>query len=184
MKKENSNADDIYNRDTEDMSKKPLEKTKDMDDDNSENETMDKDKKKTKNFYENPKDPNRPPTPGEPRIVGWLITYTEKKPWGEEFKLRAGENIIGRKYIDDEGFSRRQFKILHKRGKKGEENFTIIDLDSKHMLYVNDNSVKEHELKDGDVIEVDTDVNEYKFIFKCIETEKYKFIPNYFVKED
>lgn len=87
------------------------------------------------------------------KIIGWLVTFSWK-PEGEDYKLYEGRNLIssskdGDIILTDPSVSSPHCMILYRKG-----TIKIKDELSTNGTFLNDNSIDEDELKDGDIIKV------------------------------
>lgn len=80
---------------------------------------------------------------------------------GHKFAVKTGEMVIGRSsqahiQIDHESVSRMHAKVVCEK-----EKTSVRDLDSTNGTYVNDDSVHERQLRDGDLIKVGRTILKY-----------------------
>jgi hypothetical protein len=87
------------------------------------------------------------------KLVGWLVCFTWN-PYGDDYKLYEGRNIItgegkGDIIINDPAISSPHCTILYRENK-----FKIKDEFSTNGTRINNNSIEESELQDGDIIKI------------------------------
>lgn len=100
---------------------------------------------------------------GKGPLVGWIVALNGQHK-GEDFRLRAGKNVIGTAadcdiVITDKKISRKHATIRYEGGE-----FQLADLDSSNGSFVNDERVQKHDLIDNDIVRL-ADV---EFEFKCL----------------
>jgi pSer/pThr/pTyr-binding forkhead associated (FHA) protein len=104
----------------------------------------------------------------EPRrlpVVGWLVAMNGEHK-GEDFRLHAGQNMIGAATdcqitLRDTTVTGRHASLRYQDGK-----FTLTDLDSTNGTYLNESPdrIAREELKDNDTIRI----GEVVMKFKCL----------------
>jgi pSer/pThr/pTyr-binding forkhead associated (FHA) protein len=104
----------------------------------------------------------------EPRrlpVVGWLVAMNGEQK-GEDFRLRAGQNMIGAATdcqiaLRDTTVTARHASLRYQDGR-----FTLTDLDSTNGTYLNESPerIAREELKDNDTIRI----GDVVLKFKCL----------------
>lgn len=95
--------------------------------------------------------------------VGWVVALVGDHK-GEDFRLKAGKNVIGSAsdcdiVLTDKKISRKHCTIRY----EGNE-FQIADLDSSNGTFVNEDRVQKHDLIDNDIIKL----GDIQFKFKSV----------------
>lgn len=85
--------------------------------------------------------------------VGWIVALNGDHK-GEDFRLKAGKNVIGTAsdcdiVLTDKKVSRKHCTIRYEGGE-----FQIADLDSSNGTYVNEEGVQKHDLIDNDIVKL------------------------------
>ena len=83
---------------------------------------------------------------------------------GEDFRLKAGKNVIGTAsdcdiVLTDKKISRKHCTIRYEGGE-----FQIADLDSSNGSFVNEDRVQKHDLIDNDILKL----GDIQFKFKSV----------------
>jgi hypothetical protein len=111
-----------------------------------------------------PPDRTRPLHEPEP-VAGWLVARGGPRP-GDQLKLRAGTNTVGRDgrraqlVVDESSVSGEHAKIRFESGV-----FVIYDLASTNGTYVNGRRVEKARLMDNDVVRL----GRQEFVFKMVD---------------
>lgn len=95
--------------------------------------------------------------------VGWIVALNGDHK-GEDFRLKAGKNVIGAAadcdiVLTDKKVSRKHCTIRYEGGE-----FQIADLDSSNGTFVNEERTQKHDLIDNDVIKL----GDIQFKFKSV----------------
>jgi hypothetical protein len=95
--------------------------------------------------------------------VGWVVAITGDHK-GEDFRLKAGKNVVGTAsdcdiVLSDKKISRKHCTIRY----EGNE-FQIADLDSSNGTFVNEEKVTKHDLIDNDILRL----GDVQFKFKSV----------------
>lgn len=107
------------------------------------------------------------PTGGQERrggpTVGWIVAQNGDHK-GEDFRLKAGKNVIGTAsdcdiVLTDKKVSRKHCTIRFEGGE-----FQIADLDSSNGTYVNEDSIQKHDLIDNDIVKLGDIVFKFKSV--------------------
>lgn len=107
------------------------------------------------------------PTGGEKRrggpTVGWIVALNGDHK-GEDFRLKAGKNVIGTAsdcdiVLTDKKVSRKHCTIRYEGGE-----FQIADLDSSNGSFVNEDRIQKHDLIDNDILKL----GDIQFKFKSV----------------
>lgn len=107
------------------------------------------------------------PTGGEKRrggpTVGWIVAM-DGDHRGEDFRLKAGKNVIGAAadadiVLTDKKISRKHCTIRYEGGE-----FQIADLDSSNGTFVNEERTQKHDLIDNDILKL----GDIRFKFKSV----------------
>jgi hypothetical protein len=95
--------------------------------------------------------------------VGWIVALSGDHK-GEDFRLKAGKNVIGSAsdcdiVLTDKKISRKHCTIRYEGGE-----FQVADLDSSNGTYVNEEKTQKHDLIDNDIIKL----GDIQFKFKSV----------------
>lgn len=95
--------------------------------------------------------------------VGWVVALNGDHK-GEDFRLKAGKNVIGTAsdcdiVLTDKKISRKHCTIRYEGGE-----FQIADLDSSNGTFVNSERIQKHDLIDNDVLKL----GDIEFKFKSV----------------
>lgn len=95
--------------------------------------------------------------------VGWIVAMSGDHK-GEDFRLKAGKNVIGSAsdcdiVLTDKKVSRKHCTIRYEGGE-----FQIADLDSSNGTCVNEERVQKHDLIDNDIVKL----GDIQFKFKSV----------------
>lgn len=111
-------------------------------------------------------DPTRPLHEPEP-VVGWLVVRSGPRA-GEQLKLRASSNVVGRDgqrsgiLVEESSVSGEHAKIRWENGV-----FIIYDLASTNGTFVNGRRVEKQRLMDGDIV----GLGRMEFVFKQLDSK-------------
>ncbi len=110
-------------------------------------------------------DQTRPLQEPEP-VLGWLVVRSGPRA-GEQLKLRAGSNVVGRDgrqsqvLVEDSSVSGEHAKIRWENGV-----FVIYDMASTNGTFVNDRRIEKQRLMDGDTVRM----GRMEFTFKQLDS--------------
>ncbi len=95
--------------------------------------------------------------------VGWIVALNGQHK-GEDFRLKAGKNVIGTAadadiVLTDKKVSRKHCTIRYEGGE-----FQIADLDSSNGTFVNEERTQKHDLIDNDLLRL----GDIQFKFKSV----------------
>lgn len=95
--------------------------------------------------------------------VGWIVAQSGDHK-GEDFRLKAGKNVIGTAsdadiVLTDKKVSRKHCTIRFEGGE-----FQIADLDSSNGSYVNEERIQKHDLIDNDIVKLGDIVFKFKSV--------------------
>lgn len=109
-------------------------------------------------------DPTRPLQEPEP-VLGWLVARSGPRA-GEQLKLRAGTNVVGRDgsksqvLVEESSVSGEHAKIRWENGV-----FVVYDMASTNGTFVNDHRIEKQRLMDGDKVRM----GRMEFTFKQLD---------------
>jgi pSer/pThr/pTyr-binding forkhead associated (FHA) protein len=83
-----------------------------------------------------------------------LVVLSGPNVLSRVFRVNDGETIIGRSFDSNVWLDEASISRHHARIEPLDERFRVIDLDSKNGTFVNDASIREHTLNEGDRIQV------------------------------
>lgn len=112
-------------------------------------------------------DPTRPLMEPEP-VMGWLVVRSGPRA-GEQLKLRAGTNVVGRDgsksqvLVEEGSVSGEHAKIRWENGV-----FVIYDMASTNGTFVNDRRIEKQRLMDGDAVRM----GRMEFVFKQLDPRR------------
>jgi len=91
---------------------------------------------------------------GARALAGWLVALSGDQE-GEDFRIRAGRNVIGKGAKADIVIRDAHLSERHALLEVGEDGATLTDLDSKHGTFINGKRIEaERRLRDGDRLRV------------------------------